>query len=182
MDRFTLHRERALLLVIDIQERLAPAMKYGEKVIANTNILIQVAGMMDMPVVITEQYPQGLGATVAAIDTGPAAVTTCAKTTFSACTDEVAGVLTKLGRKKIVVTGMETHVCVLQTVRGLLDMGHQVFLVQDAVCSRTKENFRNALSQMAAMGAVITNMETVIFDLLKEAATDEFRAALKLVK
>lgn len=181
MDRFTLRREEALLLVIDIQERLVPAMQHGAKVIYNTNILINVAGRMAIPVVVTEQYPKGLGPTVPEIDT-TAAVATYQKTTFSGCTGEVTATLADQGRKKVIVTGMETHVCVLQTVRGLLGLGYQVFLVQDAVCSRTKGNFRNGVSLMRGMGAVITNTETVVFDLIKEAGTDEFRVALQLIK
>lgn len=182
MDKFTLHRDDAVLVVIDIQERLVPAMKYGRQVIDNTNTLIQVAGQMDIPVFITEQYPQGLGRTVPEIERAAAKTSVFEKVTFSGCTDEMTAALAGLNRKKVIVTGMETHVCVLQTVRGLLAQGYQVFLVQDAVCSRTKENFRNGLSLMNAMGAVITNTETVVFDLLKRAATDEFRAALKLIK
>lgn len=81
----------------------------------------------------------------------------------------------KLGRRKIIVTGMETHVCVLQTVRGLLELGYQVFLAGDAVSSRTKHNYRNALAMMHNMGAVITNTETVFFDLMKQAGTPVFK-------
>jgi len=182
VDQFTLHRDDAVLLAIDIQERLVPVMKYGKQVIDNTNVLIKVAGQMDIPVFITEQYPQGLGRTVPEIEAAAAKTSVFEKVTFSGCTDEMTAALGQLGRKKVIVTGMETHVCVFQTVRGLLGAGYQVFLVQDAVCSRTKENFRNGLALMDAMGAVITNTETVVFDLLKRAATDEFRAALQLIK
>lgn len=182
MDKFTVNRDEAVLLIIDVQERLVPAMKYGDKVIENSNKLIAVAGQMDIPVLVTEQYPEGLGCTVDEIDTAAVEAKVHEKVTFSGCTPDVTAHLTRLGRRKIIVTGMETHVCVLQTVRSLLEQGYQVFLAQDAVCSRTKENYRNGLSLLSAMGAVITNTETVIFDLLKRAATDEFRQVLKLIK
>lgn len=182
MDKFTLTREESVLMVVDIQERLVPAMKYGQQVIHRTNILIAIAAQLKIPIIVTEQYPQGLGKTVSEISTNLGAAPTYEKTTFSGCTPEVAATLHRLGRSKIIVTGMETHVCVFQTVRGLLARDYAVFLVQDAVCSRTKENYRNGLSLMANMGAVLTNTETVFFDLMKEAATPQFRELLPLIK
>ncbi|VFU12708.1 Isochorismatase [anaerobic digester metagenome] len=181
LDKFTLNQQETLLMVIDIQERLIPPMKYGKQVIKKTNILITIAEDLGIPVIVTEQYPEGLGKTVPEVSTGPGAVT-FAKTTFSACTAEVTSELNRLGRKKIIITGMETHVCVFQTVRDLLALGYQVFVVGDAVCSRTKENYRNALSLMSLMGAVVTNTETVFFDLMKKAATPQFRKLSQLIK
>jgi len=180
LDKCTLNREDAVLLVIDIQERLAPAMKYREQVIRNTNILIDAATSLGIPVIATEQYSKGLGKTVTEVHIGSAAV--YEKMTFCGCTPEVTSALERLGRKKAIVAGMETHVCVFQTVRGLIELGYQVFVVGDAVCSRTKGNYKNSLSQMALMGAVVTNLETVLFDLLKQANTPEFRKLLPLIK
>ncbi|MHB8125507.1 MAG: isochorismatase family protein [Desulfitobacteriaceae bacterium] len=98
------------------------------------------------------------------------------KIAFSACCElELTEHLKKLSRRKIIVTGMETHVCVLQTVRSLLEVGYEVFLVGDAVSSRTKHNYRNALALMHDMGAIITNTETVFFDLMKKSGTPEFK-------
>lgn len=186
MDRFTLNQEEAVLLIIDIQERLAPAIHDQASVIDRTLILIQAAAEMNMPVVMTEQYPRGLGATVPAIRDLLAErlpeVRPFEKLTFTALTPEVAAALSATGRKKVIVVGMETHVCVFQTVRHLLSEGYQVFLPRDAVSSRTAENRENALQQMAAMGAVITNSETVIFDLLKVAGTPLFKTISKLIK
>ncbi|MDP4161146.1 MAG: isochorismatase family protein, partial [Bacillota bacterium] len=104
------------------------------------------------------------------------------KVTFSGCINEVSTALKGLGRKKIIITGMETHVCVFQTVRDLLTQGYQVFVVGDAVCSRTKGNYLNGLSLMSSMGAVVTNTETVFFDLMKQAGTPLFRELSKLIK
>jgi nicotinamidase-related amidase len=181
MDKFTLTSPEAVLMIIDIQERLVPPMKYGGQVIKKTNILLSIAGDLGIPVMVTEQYPRGLGKTVPELAAGPEAAT-FEKVTFSGCTGDVTSKLSGLGRKKIIVTGMETHVCVFQTVRDLLALGYQVFVVGDAVCSRTKENYRNAISLMSQMGAVITNTETVFFDLMKKAATPQFRKLSELIK
>lgn len=181
MDKFTLTRQESVLIVIDIQERLVPAMKYGKQVISKTSTLISIATNLGIPVIVTEQYPKGLGKTVSEVNISLGA-TTYEKITFSGCTAEVNSALNRLGRKKIIITGMETHVCVFQTVRDLLARRYQVFVVGDAVCSRTKENYRNGLSLMSLMGAVATNTETVFFDLMKEADTPQFRELSQLIK
>ncbi|MGI6120321.1 MAG: hydrolase [Desulfosporosinus sp.] len=182
MDKYVLIGEEAVLMLIDIQERLVPAMKYGQKVIENTNILISLAKKSGIPIIVTEQYPKGLGKTVSDISDNLEGSSTYEKLTFSGCTSEVTSALKGLGRKKIIITGMENHVCVFQTVRDLLTQGYQVFLVRDAVCSRTKENYKNGLSLMSSMGAVVTNTETVVFDLLKQSGTPLFKEISKLIK
>ncbi|NLJ76355.1 MAG: hydrolase [Peptococcaceae bacterium] len=182
MDKFVLKRDETVLLIIDIQERLASAMKFREQVISKSNALIGTAAYLGIPIMVTEQYPKGLGKTVPEISSNIPDALTFEKTTFSGCTEEVAGVLKQLGKRKIIVTGMETHVCVLQTVRDLLAGGYQVFVVGDAVCSRTKENYLNGITLMSQMGAVMINTETVFFDLIKKANTTEFRELLPLIK
>ena len=182
MNKYVLIREEAVLLVIDIQDRLVPAMKYGEQVIRNTNTVISIAKNLGVPIIVTEQYPKGLGKTVTELSDNLEEAVTYEKVTFSACTPEVTSALKGLERKKIIITGMETHVCIFQTVRDLLAMGYQVFVVGDAVCSRTKENHLNGLSLLTSMGAVVTNTETVFFDLMKEAGTNLFRELFKLIK
>lgn len=182
MYKFTLTQEEASLMVIDIQERLVPAMPNGQKVIRNTNTLLTVSTNLNIPIIVTEQYPKGLGKTVSEVNYNFEGMSVYEKITFSGCTDEVITTLKELGKKKIIIAGMETHVCVFQTVRDLLAHGYQVFVVGDAVCSRTKENHRNGLSQMSAMGAVVTNTETVFFDLMKKAGTPLFRELSKLIK
>jgi nicotinamidase-related amidase len=181
MEKYILNREESVLLVIDIQERLVPAMEVGREVIDRTNILLETAKTLEIPVLATEQYPRGLGKTVSDLLLDPE-THPYEKLTFSGCTREVADALENIGRKKIIVAGMETHVCVFQTVRDLLGLGHQVFVVRDGVCSRSKENYLNGLDLMKDMGAVITNSETVVFDLMKEAGTAEFKILSKLIK
>jgi len=182
MDKFTLTREDTVLLVIDIQERLAPVMKYKDQVINNNKILLAAAKEMKFPVIATEQYPKGLGRTVAELLELIDDKQIYSKNSFTAYTDEVKEALKFLDKKKVVITGMETHVCVFQTVRDLISDGYQVFLVKDALASRTKSNFLNGLDLMKSMGAVITNTETAVFDLLKASGTPEFKLMSKMIK
>lgn len=183
MKKYTLDREDMVLLIIDIQERLVPVMKYQEQVINNTLTLLETSKNMDIPVMITEQYPRGLGPTVPQIKDGIGDSTEVfEKINFSGYTEEVKLALEEKGRKKVVVTGMETHVCVFQTVRDLIDNGYEVFIARDAVASRTKENFINSLELMKSMGGIITNTESIVFDLLKKAGTPEFKVISKLIK
>lgn len=182
MDRFILTENEAVFMVVDIQERLVPAMPDGQTVIHNTNILLTLCKKLDIPVIVTEQYPKGLGKTVAEISENLGEVSIYEKITYTGYTDDVKTGLKKLGKKKVILAGMETHICVLQTTRDLLTNGYQVFVLGDAVCSRTKENYRNGLVQMSAMGAVVTNTETVVFDILKQAGTPLFKEMSKLIK
>ena len=104
------------------------------------------------------------------------------KIVFSAYTEEVNEKLKMLNVKDIIITGMEAHVCVYQTVRDLIENGKNVFVVKDAVGSRTEENYENALFMMNDLGAVITNTETLLFDLIEKAGTDDFKFISKLIK
>ena len=182
LSKYVLTKEEAALLVIDIQEKLVPAMKHGEQVIHNTNILITIAKKLGLPIIVTEQYTKGLGKTVPELSGNLVGYLTFEKVTFSGCTHEVKSSLEGYSRKKIIISGMETHVCVLQTVRDLLSLDYEFFVVSDAVCSRTKQNWQNGLSLMSSMGALITNTETVFFDLIKEAGTPLFKELSRLIK
>lgn len=183
MDKFTLNREDSALVVIDIQERIAAVMKYREQVVKNNKILLTAAREFDLPVLVTEHYPRGLGKTVPELGEDLEDREIYEKIIFSAGGEgKIGAALEKLEGKKLIVTGMEAHVCVLQSVRDMIARGFYVHVVQDGVCSRTKENYRNALWQMYQMGAVITNTETVVFDLLKQAGTPEFKKLSKLIK
>lgn len=183
MDKYTLGVEDSALVVIDIQERLVAAMKYGPQVVDNNKILLSAAGEFDIPVLATEHYPRGLGKTASQLLENMGDNKVYEKIIFSALgKGEIASALRGLGRKKLIVTGIEAHVCVLQSVRDMISQGFYVHVVQDGVCSRTKENYKNALWQMSQMGAVITNTETVVFDLLKQAGTPEFKKLSRLIK
>lgn len=185
-----LSASRAALLVIDIQEKLVPAMPPDavERVLRGTTVLLEAARRMKLPVVVTEQYAKGLGPTVAALSgpidaLDPAQLHRFEKMEFSSAgTAEFAQLYPKLGRDQWILVGMETHVCVLQTARDLRRRGATVHVVGDAVSSRTKANYRVGLSQMRKMGAVQTSLEVVVFDLLKRAGGDDFKALSKLIR
>jgi len=181
---------RSQLVVIDVQERLASAMdkKVREHLLDNAARLIQAAGLLEIPVRRTEQYPKGLGPTepalaelLAALPNGGAAVE---KTAFSCCAveDFNAAVDSSPERHQVVLTGMESHVCVLQTALELQAAGRQVFVVADAVCSRSKANHKNALRRLAAAGVVVSNTESVLFEWMRDARHPQFKAISKLLK
>lgn len=182
MNKFRLDRDNSLLFIVDVQERLVPAMKNGEKAVENILKLLKSAEIMDIDTIATEQYPKGLGNTINGLRDYIDDENVFSKIEFTACVDSVKGFLKESSKKNIIVAGMETHVCVYQTVRDLLSLGYNVFVVRDAVASRTEENFLNGLDLFKDMGAVVTNTETVLFDLLKKAGTDEFKAISKLIK
>jgi nicotinamidase-related amidase len=176
----TMEAGRSTLLVIDFQARLMPAITGGDAAIANAGRLVEAARLLDVPMIVTEQYPKGLGATVEALDVEGAPVVE--KLTFGAARAEgFAGHLPR-DRPDMVVTGCEAHVCVLQTVLGLLDAGHRVFLVADATASRSPSNRDAAIARMERHGAEIVTTEMVIFEWLGTAAHPRFKETTALIK
>jgi len=183
MGKFFLDKNTTALVIVDIQERLAAVMKMKDAVVSNCLHLIELAKMLDIPIVLTEQYPKGIGQTVEPIRKALPEYRPIEKLTFSCCDEpSFPDAIRKLNKKTLVVTGMETHICILQTSIGLLRDGFNVHLVKDAVCSRTKENWKVACEFMRDAGAVITCTETVLFQLLQIAGTEEFKAISKRIK
>jgi len=183
-EKFFLDRDNTVLVVIDVQEKLCRAMdeKVLEKLTANIGILQEAARELGIPVVATEQYVKGLGETLCVLKeklTDPA----LEKMTFSCCGEgPFPARLKALGRRQVIVTGMEAHVCVLQTVIELLDAGYTVHLVKDAVMSRRKENWQVGVEGARAAGAVVTSTEAALFQLLKVAGSESFKKLSKLVR
>lgn len=183
MNKFKLNHTDAVLLIIDLQEKLMRVMKHKEKVYRNTELLLATAKQFSIPVIICEQYPQGMGKTAESVANHlPDDHYYFAKTSFSAYIETMQEILQKLGRKTIIMAGSETHVCVFQSARDLVHDGYNVHLVADAVCSRFKINYRNGLSLIESLGAVVTNTETVLFDLLGNSDVPQFRKIAPLVK
>lgn len=183
-EKFWLDGEKAVLVVIDVQEKLAPAMNEDlySQLLEHANLLIEGFKALDLPIIATEQYSKGLGNTVAQLD-GAAEQHRIEKMSFSCCGEETfLAALKETGAKQVVIVGMETHVCVFQTVLDLLDRGYTVHLVRDAVSSRFKSDYENAVSTAARAGAVITTTEMALFQLVKGAGTDGFKAISKLVR
>ncbi len=177
-----LDRATAAVLEVDVQERLTPVMWNFAPVEKYCKAMILAARELQMPVIATEQYPKGLGATLPSIrETLPSAP--LVKMHFSCGADpEVAKAIAATGRKQVIVVGIEAHVCVFQTVRDLLDRGYEVFACADAITSRFEEHRRVALQQMHDMGAIVTSAETCIFDLLHVAGPAEFKRISPLVR
>jgi nicotinamidase-related amidase len=177
-----LDRKTAAVLVVDIQERLTPVIWGYERLEKYAKAAIMAARELGLPVLCTEQYPKGLGPTMPSIrEILPSAP--LAKVHFSCGADPaVAQALRDAGRKQVMVVGMETHVCVLQTARDLMAQGYEVHVCADAVSSRTEEHRRVALEMMRDGGAIVTSAETAIFDLLHQAGTPEFKRVSAFVK
>jgi nicotinamidase-related amidase len=178
-----LTRARAGLVVVDIQERLMPAIFEKERVVQNTLRLVQGATILQVPIFATEQYRKGLGSTVPEVAAAIPGFAPMEKLAFSACGAD--GFVPSLESKQVadaVLCGIEAHVCVMQTCLDLLDKGFDVFVAADAVSSRTPENYRIGLERMSAAGAVIVSTEMVLFELLGQAGTAEFKQVLTLVK
>lgn len=184
LDKYFLDRSQAALVVVDIQERLVTAMPqkiYG-RLLRSVDFLLQCARLLELPVVGTEQYPRGIGHMV------PELADACRdkrieKVTFGCCGEpSFVEYMKSLKRPQVLVVGMEAHVCVYQTVLGLLREGFDVHLVRDAIMSRVKVDFLNALELARDAGAVVTTAETAVFQLMQASTTPEFKAISALVK
>lgn len=181
--KLRLDRKQAVLLVVDVQERLAAAMPKEDYAAALGNMLRWVEGakVLGLPILWTEQYVKGLGPTVPELKSAIGGHgQPVEKVLFSCLVDPVVRGLE--GKGQVVLVGMETHVCVFQTVRDLAERGLAAFVPQDAVISRTRANWEAGLDLARQCGATVTSTEAGLFDLTKTAGTDEFRAISKLVK
>jgi hypothetical protein len=175
-------REDAIVVVIDVQQRLLPVIDGHEDVCRGVEKLLEGMAILGVPSLVTEQYPDALGGTVASvkslIEANP-----IPKLSFSCCgVEEFNNTLKASRRRHVVVVGVETHVCVYQTVRDLLDYGYEVSVVTDAVGSRTSVNKEAALNRMQALGANLVTTEMILFDFLERAEGPDFKAVLKVVK
>jgi nicotinamidase-related amidase len=175
-----LSAERSVLLLVDLQQRLMPAIHDGDSVVARAARLAEAAVLLDVPVLATEQYPAGLGPTVEALAGYPRA--TLAKTAFSAAADPGFQALLPAGTREIVIAGVETHVCVLQTALDLLGSRYRVILAADATGSRDPADHRAAVNRARQHGAEIVTSEMVLFEWLRDARHPSFRQVHKLLK
>ena len=176
-------RSKAGLLVVDVQERLLPAMFEKERVLQNVLRLVQGAAALRVPTLVTEQYRKGLGPTVPELSASLAGTPTVEKLTFSAWgTADLPEALRGRAVSDVVLCGLEAHVCVAQTCLDLLDAGLRLFVVADAASSRTAENWRTGVERMRDAGAVIVSTEMILFELLERAGTEEFKQVQRLIK
>ncbi len=177
-----LSRDESRLLIVDMQEKLLPVINDQEAVLASCLKLIEAAKILEVPATATEQYPKGLGPTVSVIT--ERLPDRPEKIEFSClnCLDWNATAADPESRFKVVVAGIESHVCVLQTVLDLLSQGFRVFVAADAVGSRKPLDREFALQRMASSGAVITTTESVLFEWCERAGTPEFKEISRLVR
>jgi nicotinamidase-related amidase len=181
-----LQRADTLLIIIDVQEKLMPVIDRAADVERNIDRLVRGCHVLDIPVIITEQYVKGLGATVPLVRRAleeTSGYEPLEKMCFSGFGNgEFQAALRQQKRKQLLITGVETHVCVYQTVTDLLAANYDVTLIADAVSSRSPQNKEIAIQRMSANGAKISSTEMALFELLGVSGTDEFRAIVKLVK
>jgi len=186
MEKFKINTNNSVLLVIDAQKNLAKAMKKEvyETIEKNINLLISSCKTLQIPIIETEQYAKGLGQTVEAVrDNLGGYYKPIEKMSFS-CWNEPSfqEIFKQVNKKHVVVAGIETHVCVLQTALDLVSNNYYVHVVSDAVCSRYKSDWKAALNYLNNCGSVITTTEIVVFQLLQKAGTAEFKAISTLFK
>ena len=184
MPLFTLLPNQTALLIIDVQEKLLASMDRGSQVLEALCKLVRGFQILNLPVLQSEQYPEGLGHTVASLQTllGQA-YHPWVKSTFS-CMDDAKffNCITSIPYQQWVVAGIEAHICVLQSVKGLLQASKQVIVLNDAITSRSMDHVLTAIAEMRDMGARISCVETVLFELLKDAKHPQFKSMSNLIK
>ncbi len=178
-----LDSQKAVLLIVDVQESFRKHIPEFSDLTRNIAILVEASKILQLPVFVTEQYPQGLGKTVAEISACVGNHQHFEKSCFSCCGSEpFLDALNGTGRKQIIVCGIEAHVCISQTVHDLLAQGYSPHIVSDAVASRFPKNKEVGLSKMVASGAVLSSVEMALFEMLIESGTENFKAVQRLVK
>ncbi|RJP20382.1 MAG: isochorismatase family protein [Deltaproteobacteria bacterium] len=182
-----LNREDAVLILVDIQARLVPAIdkELYARSLKNFKIAIEAAGTLGLPILLTEQYPKGLGRTVPEVLQALEGrdYRLIEKMTFSCARDEgFLAVVAKTGRRQVVIAGMETHVCVYQTSVDLVNAGYDVFVLDDAVSSRFPHNYQSGIAALRDAGAAVVSTETAVFQLMKVAGTPEFKKISSLLR
>ncbi len=186
IDRFKIDCGSSLFLLIDIQVQLFSVMdsEVQNMVEKNTNLLITSMKVLNIPIVVSEQYTKGLGVTLESIRRNLGDHYQPAEKVCFSCWDEqgIQERIVPFNAKTVIIAGIETHVCVLQTTFDLLSQGYNVHVVSDAVCSRHKSDFKMGLRLLGQAGAVVTTTETVIFQLLRTAGTPEFKSISPLVR
>lgn len=173
----------SVLVIIDMQERLVPAMQAPAVTLKNAKLLITAAQACNVPTLLTEQYPKGLGRTVPEILTLADNSPVIEKTHFSCMENtEFAGTVARLSRKQIVLAGMEAHICVVQTAASLIESDYEVFVVSDATASRTLASETACITRLSASGVGIVTTEMAVFEWLGKAGTPAFKSMLPYIK
>lgn len=183
MSPFQLRREQCRIVVVDIQDRLLPSIHEHEHLVCQSVKMLNAARILGVPILVSEQYKKGLGETIPAIGDAAGDAPRMEKMTFSCCGDDAMRcAIGEEGRKQIVLLGIETHVCVLQTALDLLAHGFQPVIAVDAVGSRNRLDRDVALERMRQAGVVPSTVESLIFELTLRSGTPEFKQILQLIR
>jgi nicotinamidase-related amidase len=178
-----LSKSGTVLVIFEMQERLVPAVQDNKKVLENIMNMVRAAKILKLPIVLTEQYPKGLGLTVPELNEllgGPKPIE---KLSFSAFgSEEFKNRLVELDAKTLILCGLECHICINQTALEGVQEGYNIHVLADATSSRTREDYEVGLEKIRQGGAVVTTTETAIYELMKVAKTDEFDKILKVLK
>jgi nicotinamidase-related amidase len=178
-----LDNANTLLLVIDMQESFRKIIQDFGNLTRNISILVEASKILNLPVIVSEQYPKGLGGTALDLQSILGTHEKFAKQAFSCCQQEnFINYLNSLGRKQVIVTGIETHVCVSQTVHDLLALGFSPHVIFEATTSRSAKNKEIGLEKMASAGAIISSIETALFEMVKDSSSESFKATQQLIK
>lgn len=180
----TLSTDQSQLAIIDMQTKLCNVMLEADMAAATRNCgnLVQAAKMLEVPVILTEQYPERLGNTTPEIAQYIGNVKPIVKTAFSACAEPKFKAKLQRDKPQMILAGLEAHICVLQTALALMANGKQVFVVEDAIISRNPDNKRNAVARLVQAGCIVTNTESVLFEWLGSANHSAFKDVSKLIK
>ena len=178
-----LNVESTVLFIIDVQDRLVGMLKNSEEIAKNNMILSKSAQLLGLPIVATEQYPKGLGSTIIEVREYIDPNNIFEKTSFSALEeDKVKTKLKEINHKNVILTGIESHICVYQTALALIEEGYNVYVVKNGVSSRKTKDYKTALELMRDFGAKLTCVETVLFELLKSSKHPNFKEIQSLIK
>lgn len=183
MPRSFLSKEKPVLVVIDVQEKLLPRIMHSERVVNRITTAIGMAKIFNLPIIVTEQNPRGLGSTVPEIESALPIYNPISKTEFSCLRSSAfRSQIENLNRKTLVLVGIETHICVQQTALDAINEGYSVFVLADAVSSANEMDHVIALDAMAREGVVISTVQSLMYEMLRSSSASEFRDVLSLVK
>jgi nicotinamidase-related amidase len=176
-------KDRSCLLIIDFQEKIFPFIHENEKLLKNVLILINGLKTLEVPLIVTEQYTKGLGPTIGPVAEALGNIHRVEKSSFSCCGEPRFNMeLATSGKENVIIAGIESHVCVLQTVIDLEHQGYKPIVVEDCISSRNPNDKIIAIQRMRQEGAIVTTFESILFELLRNSGSEAFKAISKLVK
>ena len=176
-------KENSIAVIIDVQDRLFPHIYENIALERNLGIFVKGLKILDIPIIVTEQYSKGLGYTIPSIKSILPEYQAIEKTCFSCCDEQVfRKSLLDSGKKYVIIAGIESHVCVMQTVNDLIEIGLQPVVIEDCVSSRNLNDKKISIKRMQQEGAIISTYESILFELCRISGTDKFKEISKLVK